>query len=122
MHRLRLPSLKAPHLCHLRQETMRLLQREVHLKWQACLLLFKRCNMPQPEPRKPQGAARCSEDNPMTTFTLTASTLIATTQGRRVELQRVNEETRYQALRSMGISEGRAKAVASGLATMKGGK
>lgn len=55
----------------------------------------------------------------MTNLHLTTTALIATTCGRRVVIQRVNEEDRYAALRTIGISEGRAKAVASGLATIK---
>jgi ABC-type transporter Mla maintaining outer membrane lipid asymmetry permease subunit MlaE len=59
----------------------------------------------------------------VTTLTLAGTSLLATTSaGRQVVIGRVTANERFQALRTMGISEGRAAAVASGLAVLKGMK
>jgi hypothetical protein len=56
------------------------------------------------------------------TMHITHSRLTVTTHGRVVALQTVTSTERFQALLAFGVSSGRASAVVSGLATLKGAK
>jgi uncharacterized protein YoaH (UPF0181 family) len=53
---------------------------------------------------------------------ITERALVVTTHGRVVALQTVTATERYAALLAFGVSSGRASAVVSGLATLKGAK
>jgi hypothetical protein len=55
-------------------------------------------------------------------MTITHSRLTVTTHGRVVAIQTVTSTERYAALLAFGVSSGRASAVVSGLATLKGAK
>jgi hypothetical protein len=55
-------------------------------------------------------------------MTITHSRLTVTTHGRVVAIQTVTSTERYAALLAFGVSSGRASAVVSGLAILKGTK
>jgi uncharacterized protein YoaH (UPF0181 family) len=53
---------------------------------------------------------------------ITERALVVTTHGRAVALQQLTATERYTALLAFGVSSGRASAVVSGLAILKGTK